>query len=385
MLQSDIAIIGSGMAGYFLAQQLRELNDTAKITVITANDGRFYPKPMLSTALYHKKTPDTITTATAEEMSAKYGIEVITHAQVSQVLTRDHLIQCNDKTVQYKKLVFATGSKAIMIPGVVPVSGFLSVNSMEDYEQLLSQLDDNKRILIIGSGLVGVEFAHDLLAAGYDVSMVSQVPNALLGLVPDNIGDLCRDHLISMGLNWIEDRGVRGVCKKRDQVVVQFSDREDAEYDLVLSAVGITPNTELAKQTNLEVNKGIITDEFGRTSQDDVFALGDCAEIYGLNLTYVAPIKQQSQAVAKTILGQQTPIQYPAMPVVVKMPTFPLTLVPVREVEIKGQWQSVENDLEKGVISAFYDQDQLKGFALAGQATKKRNEWLQKMPPSIIT
>ena len=97
------------------------------------------------------------------------------------------------------------------IPGLRPVNGYVSVNSMEDYEQLVDQLPQTKNLLIIGSGLVGVEFAHDLLHAGYKVSMVSQTPQALWGLVPSEIGSRCRDHLVSMGVDWFEDPGVKAI------------------------------------------------------------------------------------------------------------------------------------------------------------------------------
>ena len=73
------------------------------------------------------------------------------------------------------------------------------------------------------------------------------------------------------------------------------------------------------------------------------------------------------------------------MPVVVKMPTFPLTLVPVREPKITGQWEIQDNADDSEMIAAFYDEKKLKGFALAGTATRQRNEWLAKMPDSIVS
>ena len=215
--------------------------------------------------------------------------------------------------------------------------------------------------------------------------MVSQTPQALWGLVPSEIGSRCRDHLVSMGLDWFEDPGVKAIHEDHQRVEVSFSSRAAASYDLVLSAIGIKPNIALAQEIGLSTQRGIVADQYGRCSSKDVFAIGDCAQIYGLNLTYVAPIKQQAQAIAKTLTGEQTPIHYPAMPVVVKTPTYPLTLVPVREAEVIGNWQPQAYPDKTGIISAFYDKDQLKGFALAGTATKERSHWLSKMPPSIVS
>ena len=382
---ADIVIIGSGMAGYMLAQNIRQIESNKSITVVTQNDGRFYPKPMLSTALYHKKSPDHIVTATAQEMMDKYNIHVMTNAPVTEVDFAQKKVQLPNQSLAYDQLVFATGSKSNKIPKVKDVEGLLSVNSMEDYEALLDQLPHAQEILIIGSGLVGIEFSHDLLTAGHRVSMVSQTEEALWGLVPKAIGLKCRDHLIDMGLEWITDAGVRDVQRQDKKLSVHFSEQPIKQYDLVLSAIGIAPNTDLAKQSGLNTKRGIITDTYGCCRAKDVFALGDCAEIYGLNLTYVAPIKQQAQAIAKTLTGTKTPIHYPAMPVVVKMPTFPLTLVPVREPKITGQWEIQDNADDSEMIAAFYDEKKLKGFALAGTATRQRNEWLAKMPDSIVS
>ncbi len=381
----DIIIIGSGMGGYLLAQSIRQQSAQKRIAIITKTDGRFYPKPMLSTALYHQKTPEMIMTATASEMAAKYDLEIITHTEVKAVDCAQKKLEIDGQIIRYDALVMATGSHANEIPGLRPVNGYISVNSMEDYEQLIDQLSQTKNLLIIGSGLVGVEFAHDLLHAGYKVSMVSQTPQALWGLVPSEIGGRCRDHLVGMGLDWFEDPGVKAVHEDHQRVAVSFSSRAAASYDLVLSAIGIKPNIALAQEIGLSTQRGIVADQYGRCSSKDVFAIGDCAQIYGLNLTYVAPIKQQAQAIAKTLTGEQTPIHYPAMPVVVKTPTYPLTLVPVREAEVIGNWQPQAYPDKTGIISAFYDKDQLKGFALAGTATKERNHWLSKMPPSIVS
>ena len=382
----SIVIIGSGMAAYILAQNIRQECRASKITIITNKDGRFYPKPMLSTALYHQKSPEDIVTSSAQEMADKYKINVITRQEVQAINPHKKEIVLTDQVIEYDKLVLAVGAKANQIPGLKPIKGYLSINAIEDYEQLLERLKSTKRVLIIGSGLVGVEFAHDLLQAGYEVTMVSQDASALWPLIPREIGAICRDHLVSLGLDWISDKYVNKMVSHDHKLTVTFSDQSESNYDLILSAIGISPNLALAKQAGLKINRGVVTNAYGQTSDPHIFAIGDCAEAHGLVLTYVAPIKQQAQAIAKSLLGNATTITYPPMPVVVKMPTFPLTLVPVRQVNPQGKWQIVQNDEDKGFIAGFYDENQVvQGFVLAGKATRLRNEWLQKMPQSIIT
>jgi rubredoxin-NAD+ reductase len=377
---SKVVIIGSGMAGYMMAQRLREESADIKITLITETDGRFYPKPMLSTALYHQKKPNEIVTATAHEMQEKYQLEVVTYARVLNVDGKHKEIELEDRSVHYDKLVLAVGSN---VRSVFPkMERLYSVNSIEDYEKLLETLSPKRRVLVIGSGLVGVEFAHDLVHVGHDVSMLSLEDAALYPLVPREVGRKCRDHLIQKGLKWVQ--GAVKKIQEHDECITVDWGHGGESFDLVLSAVGIEPRTDLAQRMGLSIGRGILTDHYGRTSDPHVFAMGDCAEIYGLNLTYVAPIKQQAQAIAKSLLGMYTAVTYPAMPVVVKIPTFPFTMVPVREVSPDGSWKIVQDD-EEGFVAVFEDKESvLKGFVLAGGATKQRQAWLHKMPESIV-
>lgn len=378
-----IVIIGSGMAGYMLAQSLRQESQAARITIIAERDGRFYPKPMLSTALFHKKTPKDIETASAKEMESQYNLEVKTCAKVKRVdLSSKEVVLGDDEKISYDKLVLATGSSAKTLGAMDDCT--MSVNGIEDYERLLSTLKNSKKVLVIGSGLVGVEFSHDLLTAGYDVSMFSLDKEPLSGLVPKEVGKVCKDHLINMGMKWLFDKGIESMTKAESGVCVDFCTLGKKDFDVVLSAIGIVSRTELAEKMNCRVNKGIVTDRYGKTSIEDVYAIGDCAEVYGLNLTYVAPIKQQAKAISQNLLASQKAIAYPAMPVVVKMPTLPLTLVPVRGIDVEGSWK-IEKNKPNEIKAGFYDRKgSIRGFVLLGEATKERNDWLKKMPESIL-
>ncbi len=381
---TKIIIIGSGMAGYMLSQSIRQESKDVKIVMITEKDGRFYPKPMLSTALFHHKSPEDIVTSSASEMAEKYQLEIRTHTKVSAVDTKaKEVILEGGQKEAYDKLVLATGSHAKTL-GHAESLRCHSINAIEDYEGFLSALVGVKQVLIVGSGLVGVEFAHDLLKSGHHVTMLSQEEAPLSGLIPEEIGLICKKHLISMGLNWCVDSGVKSMCDEKEKVTVTFDTLTPKQFDIVLSAIGIAPRVDLAESMGLKIDQGVVTDAYGQSSHEDIYAIGDCAKIYGLNLTYVAPIKQQAKAISQNLLGGRVTIEYPAMPVVVKVPTLPLTLVPVREVEVKGSWKVEKNDIE-GISAGFYDQEgKIKGFALVGEATKERNNWLKKMPASIV-
>jgi rubredoxin-NAD+ reductase len=159
---------------------------------------------------------------------------------------------------------------------------------------------------------------------------------------------------------------------------VQLADGAAVDTDLVLSAIGLKARTTLAQTAGLKVNRGIVTDLFLRTSAEQVYALGDCAEVAGHNLPFVMPIMQAARALAKTLAGTPTAVQYPAMPVLVKTPACP-TVVSPPPPGVDGEWtEDVAND---GVRALFRDRDgKLRGFALVGAATKDKQALTKEIP-----
>ena len=370
------------MASYMLAIQIRSLDAQADIGIITKTDGRYYPKPLLSTAIYHKKKVEDIVTETATGMADKYQIKVYTKEEVLNIHTDQKSLETHTgKRFTYNKLVFATGSNPISLQ--LPNGGgehIFQVNALEDYERLTEALGDKKSITIVGSGLVGVEFAHDLVQAGYQVRVLSLEPYPLAGLVPRSISEQLKNHLLQLGVTWVTGT-LTGIQKHQKASGYTLStNNESYESDIVLGAVGIKANIDLAQKSGLACSHAVEVDASLKSNKPDIYALGDAAAIGPLHLTYVAPIKQQAKALAHTLLGDKTKVHYPAMPVVVKVPTLPLTLVPVRG-KVEGSWEDQPWEDDQGGVSVFYNKSRVVcGFALVGTATKQRNTWLEKMP-----
>lgn len=376
-----IVIVGSGMAAYFLAIAIREQDKQVPVVMLCEKDGRFYPKPMLSSAFYHDKSLEDIVTASAETMMSKHDLRIITQARVVSVDPTSQTVtyqQDSDTlSLAYKSVVLATGSRhrTLALQGAEHI---YQVNDLEAYERLHSALQDAKTVALIGTGLVGVEFAHDLLHKGYKVTLLSRDSSALHGLVSKAVGDRVRDHLISMGAEWIELQDIHA-CHMHEGKYVVNVDKRNVSADVVMASIGLEANTAINIAGIEKDNRGFITDAYARTNHEHVYAIGDCAYIAGLHLTYVAPIKQQVKALSQTLTSTPVSIHYPPMPVVVKTPTLPLTLVPVRG-NFSGAWQDIEHT-DKKMVSAFYDSDGvLRGFALMQDATVDRAKWLEKMP-----
>jgi rubredoxin-NAD+ reductase len=176
---------------------------------------------------------------------------------------------------------------------------------------------------------------------------------------------------------------VTAVNKKADGsgVEVSLNNGEVLEADLVISAVGVRPRTGLAKAAGIACNRGILANRLLETSARGVYAMGDCAEVEGNVLVFVAPLMAAARALGKTLAGEPTAVTYPAMPVTIKTPACPVVVSPPPP-GAEGQWQFEEDG--NNVVAEFRDADgALLGFALTGEGIKEKMR-LQKELPAIL-
>lgn len=379
---NPIVIIGSGLAGYNTASELRKLDTATPLVIITADSGPFYSKPMLSNALASKKTPAAIALNTPEQMATQLNAAVRVKTRIDAIDTAAHTLHIGDETLVYSKLALALGADQIRLP--IAGSGaadILTVNDLDDYARFRAAIDGKKRIAIIGAGLIGCEFANDLAAGGYAVDIIDIAPQALGRLLPPEGGALLQAKLAALGVQWRLGASVQTVERAGDGYSVTLAGGESFQTDVVLSAVGLKPRTALAAAAGLKVNRGIAVDRHLETSAPDVYALGDCAEIEGLIMPFVMPIMHAARALAQTLAGKRMAVTFPAMPVVVKTPACP-TIVAPPAAGAAGSWQ-IEAGAD-GVKSLFTTADgKLLGFALNGTATAERAKLAPQLPPVL--
>ena len=156
--------------------------------------------------------------------------------------------------------------------------------------------------------------------------------------------------------------------------------------DVVLSAVGLRPRIELARSAGLAVNRGIMVDAQLRSSDTDIFALGDCAEIEERVLPYVLPIMHAARALAQVLHGKDARVEFPAMPVVVKTPAHPVAVLPVAR-DAKGEWRILAEspEIKQGIKLGIFDaQNRLSGFVLTGEYAAERSAMTKQLGESGI-
>lgn len=371
MEMNSIVIIGSGLAGYSLAKEFRQLNSQTPVILITADRGDYYSKPQLSTALAADRDVAQLVMNTASQMAEKFNMTVLTHTEITHIdCTAKKVVWSNGELI-YGRLVLALGADVVHPPLIGDgANAVKSVNTLEDYEDFRDWLSCKKRIALLGSGLVGCEFANDLLSAKIAIDVISPDVYPLSRFVPEKIGRVFQQALSEVGVNWHLGCVPLGIDRKDQGYLVQLSDDQSIEVEGVFSAVGLRPRTKLAEQAGLAVSKGISVDRYLKSSNPYIYALGDCVNVAGLLLQYIAPLLVCSRSLAKTLAGVPTEVHYPLMPIIVKTPACPMSMLPPPQ-GVQGSWV-FEGDAPH-MEAHFYDvSGKLRGFALTGNTLKKR-------------
>ncbi|HEY7776232.1 MAG TPA: FAD-dependent oxidoreductase [Kineobactrum sp.] len=385
-VHAPVVIIGTGLAGYGLAREFRKHDSDTPLILITSDDGRSYSKPMLSTGYTKDTSANALAQLDAGSMARQLKASVWTMTRVSAIDTVRQVIKVGDTetAIHYGKLVLTLGAQVIQ----PPIAGdgmdlVYSVNDLLDYDDFRTAVHKNgvRKVCIIGGGLIGCEFTNDLLNGGFEVEVVDPLAYCLPTLLPEPAGRAVQAALEAKGAKFHFGPLVTSVNLAEQGVVVGLNNGETISADLVLSAVGVRPRVDLAQASGIETNRGIVTDRLLATSAPNVYALGDCAEVAGQVLVYVAPLVAASRALGKTLAGEPTEVVYPAMPVTIKTPACPVVVAPPA-MGADGEWQIQADGLN--VRAEFRNAaGDLLGFALTGDATRAKLE-LQKALPAIL-
>ena len=377
---NPVVIIGTGLAGYNLAREFRKLDKATPLHMITADDGQFYSKPMLSNALKNGKTPETLIISHATEMSEQLSAVVRTNTMVTAIDTKSRQIMLDEEILSYDKLVLALGAEPVhpSLQGDA-TSEVLSINNLDDYARFRRAVSGSKRVVILGPGLIGCEFANDLANTGKHVTVIGPDPAPLGRLLPPEAGSVVQEALARIGIAWRLGIVADEVISNGNANRIRLSDGTHIDAETILSAVGLRPNIQLARRAGLTTNRGIVVDRILETGAKGVYALGDCMEVEGLVLPFVMPIMHCARALAKTLAGQPTTLSYPAMPVVVKTPAHPVVVSPPPP-SGHGHWQITK--ISGGMRAEFRDDDNhLLGFALTGAAIADKRVLTRELPP----
>ncbi|MDP3846956.1 MAG: FAD-dependent oxidoreductase [Pseudomonas sp.] len=378
-MSAPVVIIGTGLAGYNLAKEFRKLDAQTPLLLITADDGRSYSKPMLSTGFGKNKDADGLSMAEVGAMAEQLNAEIRTHTRISGIDPGHRQLWIGDEAVAYRDLILAWGAEVIR----VPVAGdaqdaVFPINDLEDYARFRAAAAGKKRVLLLGAGLIGCEFANDLSLGGYSVELVAPCEQVMPGLLHPAAAAAVQAGLESLGARFHLGPVLTSLQHSDDGLQAHLSDGTQVACDLVLSAIGLRPRIDLAAAAGLAVNRGVVVDRQLQTSHANIFALGDCAEVDGLNLLYVMPLMACARALAQTLAGKPTAVSYGPMPVTVKTPVCPLVVSPPPR-GVAGEWTVAGSGQDIKALCRDAE-GRLLGYALTGTAVQEKLALNRELP-----
>ncbi|WP_375740710.1 NAD(P)/FAD-dependent oxidoreductase [Pseudomonas boanensis] len=381
-MSAPVVIVGTGLAGYNLAKEFRKLDSETPLLLISADDGRSYSKPMLSTGFGKNKDADGLAIAEAGAMADQLKAEVRTHTRITGIDPGHKRLWIGEEAVEYRDLVLAWGADTIR----VPVEGnaqdaVFPINDLEDYARFRAAAAGKRRVLILGAGLIGCEFANDLSLGGLQVELVAPCEQVMPGLLHPAAAAAVQAGLESLGARFHLGPVLARLDHAGDELEAHLSDGTRIPCDLVVSAVGLRPRVELAAVAGLAVNRGVVVNRQLQTSHANIYAVGDCAEVAGLNLLYVMPLMACARALAQTLAGTPTAVSYGAMPVTVKTPVCPLVVSPPPR-GLDGNW-TVEGSGADIKALCRDAAGRLLGYALTGAAVQEKLALNRELPPLL--
>lgn len=365
-----VVIIGAGYAGITTAKELRKLDDSLCIKIVTADQGDIYSKPMLSTAFSKKKLATDLVQQSAEFFQQAQRIEMLVNTVVQLIDMDNKNLTTSSGVIPFDSLVLATGSTPRNL-SALDHRNVYQLNSLNDYSQLHGKLADAESVAIVGMGLVGCELAHDLSLSDKKVTLVGLGQWPMHSILPPEAGEEFAQSLNELGIEFRYGQAIKEILTDDDKARLVMSSGTELKADVVISAIGVQPNVNLAGESGLEVNHAIVTDLMGLTSSDDVFAIGDCAQAVNDWQPFIAPVLPMAKRIAARIVNVEVNQERIDSPVVVKTPRAPMSYFLPNTIE---RWE-----VERREDSTLYTSsrnNKLEGFILIGDQSQRRD--LQK-------
>lgn len=306
-MSQKLVIIGAGMATGRVIEHLQDAApDAYDITLFNAEPRGNYNRIMLSPVLSGDKTYEEIVIhddAFYEENSVicRFGEKIASVDTAAKTVTAE-----NGDVLAYDKLLFGTGSNPFIIP--LPghdLKGVIAYRDLED-TQCMMGLGDGHKAVVIGGGLLGLEAAAGMAARGVDVTVIHIMGHLMERQLDEAAGYLLRRALVDKGITVKCSANSKEILGENGKVrALLLDDGTELPCDLLVMAVGIRPNTGLAKESGIMVGRGIHVDDQMLTSNEDILAVGECVEHDGAIFGLVAPLYEQAKVAAKTLLDEE--------------------------------------------------------------------------------
>ena len=376
--KKGVVIIGAGLAGWHVIDAIRAKDTDISITLITADSGDRYHKPMLTMAISQNKRASDLVRASGSEAAKTAEVTLLANTQVTDIDPVSQTVQVRSTaqsddaltTIGYEKMVLAMGAHPIF-PKSLPQDLVWHVNHIERFSQLQEKLaTGSQHVAIVGAGMVGTEIAEDLLKAGHKVTLIDLNDAPLSQMLPAKATARIAKAIESQGIQFLGGYQVSAVTRvgsndddseDAEKLQVDYaplsSDADNADIqpleplivDHVIASTGLTVDEQLPTAAGVEFDRrtGIVVDAATlRTNAANIYAIGDCMSINGVACRYVAPLRAQAATIADDILGHEHS-GYDHKPPMIRLKNKAISVMVTGVPQAVGNWQvKTESDDE---------------------------------------
>lgn len=337
-----VVIIGGGAAGASCATRLRRLDENIEILILEktgevsiANCGLpYYCSGVI-------KEREKILVSTSLRFKAMFNIDVRLNTEVTQINRSEKFVLTKDgEKIYYDKLVLSQGANPIKPPiNGINNKNVFTVRNLDDIDKIKDYIKNNnaQKAVVIGGGFIGVEMAENLNLMGLKTSLV-EMQSQILAPVDFEVAAFAQNEMRQNGVELILSDGVKAFFENE----IELNSGKKIPYDLIILAIGVKPEIELAKNAGLNVNRGIITNDFMQTNDPDIFAGGDNVEVKSfinnenVLIPLAGPANRQGRIIADNILGKNSKYKKSQGTSVIKVFDYTIAATGLNEKQLKG-------------------------------------------------
>ena len=278
-----ILIIGGGQAAAYASKEIRSIDTSSDVTIISEEKYLPYERPPLSKDYILEKVAFNDLLFFPENFYLENNIKFIGNTKITKLDFDNKKISSSLNSYEYDQLLIATGSsnRHLVINGktILPQENIIYLRDFEESNSLKNKINKAKNITIIGGGFIGLEIASSAVQKGKNITVLERADQLMGRVIPLKIANLIQEKHESMGTKINLNVEITNIEKKNEAFTIYYNN-ETLLSDLIIIGVGSSPNTEIFQNTSLKIDNGILTDEFSATSIEDVFAAGDVSSFY---------------------------------------------------------------------------------------------------------
>ncbi|WP_449065219.1 FAD-dependent oxidoreductase [Planomonospora algeriensis] len=324
-----LVVVGNGMAGSRLVNEVRARDKDMKVTVFGAEDWQPYNRVLLSNVVAGTMLPDQVRLLDPS-WYADHGVTAMPGVAVTAIDREAQAVVTADGGREpYDILVLATGSEAV-VPPVPGAERAVTFRTLDDCQAILEAAATARGAVVVGGGLLGIEAARGLAGRGLPVTLLHLAGHLMERQLDAEAGLLLQETLTELGVRI--RTGV--VVEEIEEHGVRLAGGETVDADLVVLACGVRPVTALARDAGLEVARGVVVDAEMRTDDPSIFAIGECAEHEGVVYGLVAPAWEQAAVVADLVTGADKTARYRGSRLVTRLKAKSVELAAMGETHV---------------------------------------------------